>query len=92
MLGVSELYPNPITGSVREVKFNLLSSCPTSVSWKVYTVDYKRVYEDTVEVVGLKTLAWRLTDSSGRRVAAGVYYLQFNSGTNTVIRKLLVLN
>ena len=91
MVSVSNAYPNPVYGN-NVVRFDLLSSCPTTVDWGVYTVSLRKVYGTTVSVNGPMSVAWDLHDASGARVAVGLYYIQVNSGANPVQLKVLVQN
>ena len=89
-VNVSNAYPNPVPlGGT--LKFNLLSSCPVNVGWKVVTTSYRQVAGGTEAVNGAKTAAWNLKDSSGVPVGVGVYYVAVTSPGNTdVLLKVLV--
>lgn len=87
---MSNPYPNPVRlGST--VRVNLLSSCPVTADWSVYTLAYRKVYGERVEVNGPKTAAWNLRDDKGVPVGAGLYFLKFEAlGGNPVLRKVMV--
>jgi hypothetical protein len=90
-MSVSNAYPNPVSrGGV--VKVNLLTSCPLTTDWAVYTLGYKMIYRETTSVNGPKTVVWTLQDDKGVGVAAGLYYMKFNTGSNPIVLKVLVLN
>jgi hypothetical protein len=77
VVSISNPYPNPVqTGGV--VKVDLQSVCPKTVRWAVYSSAYRKIGAWSVTVVGSRmTLVWNLTDSTGKKVAAGIYYMVF---------------
>ena len=89
---VSNPYPNPV-GVGGMVKFDLLSSCPTSVNWSVLTSAFRMIYGETVAVNGSKTVAWNLKDQKGVAVGIGLYYVKVQAPTgDAVILKVQVGN
>ena len=74
MVSVSNPYPNPVqTGGV--VKVDLQSLCPKTVRWAVYSPAYRKIGEWSITVGSKTTVVWNLTDSKGKKVAAGIYYI-----------------
>lgn len=72
------------------MKVDFLMSCPMTVEWAVYTVAYRKVYEERIEVNGARTVDWALKDGKGTSMASGMYFLEVKTGSQTVIRKVLV--
>jgi len=68
-----------------------VSACPKTVSWKVYTTNYRCVAAGIVRVTGKSTVAWDLRDLKGKPVANGLYYWVFTSDERTTLRKTMVL-
>jgi len=60
-------------------KIDLQSACPKNVNWAVYSAAYRKLgaWNVTIQVGNKNTLVWNLTDSKGRKVAAGIYYMVF---------------
>ena len=87
---VSHAYPNPVAHG-NAVYVDLLSGCPKTVSWKVYTTNYRLVAWGTELVTGKRTAVWDLRDRKGRPVANGYYHWKFESDGAFVIRKVMVL-
>jgi hypothetical protein len=87
---VSLPYPNPVRFSDGMLKFNLLTSCPTTARWDVYTVAYTWIYGETVQVNGAQTVGWNLRDNKGARVSVGMYYVKVSSGSDKVTLKSIV--
>lgn len=57
----------------------------------MFTSSYRKVYAETLEVTGPRTVAWDLRDTKGVPVAVGLYYIQVRAGSATpVILKVLV--
>jgi hypothetical protein len=73
---ISNLYPNPVQIS-GVVKVDLQSLCSKSVRWAVYSSAYRKLGEWSITVGSKTTVAWNLTDSKGKKVAAGIYYMVF---------------
>jgi len=86
---ISAPYPNPV--ALAPVKVDLVSACPKTVSWKVYTTNYRCVAAGTVLVTGKSTVAWDLRDLKGKPVANGLYYGLFKCDGRTTLRKMMVL-
>ena len=87
---MSGAYPNPVTGG-NAVYADLVSGCPKTVSWKVYTTNYRLVARGAVLVTGKKAAVWDLRDFKGQLVANGYYHWKFESDGGFVIRKVMVL-
>jgi hypothetical protein len=87
---VSNPYPNPVSYSQGLVKVDLLTSCSTSATFEVVTLDYRLIYKQTITVNGPKTVGWGLTDSRGSRVATGLYHLRFTTNGTTVDDPVIV--
>jgi hypothetical protein len=86
---ISAPYPNPV--SAAPVKVDVLSGCTKTVTWKVYTTNYRLVAWGSTLVTGKRTVAWDLRDFKGRPVADGYYHWKFESDGGFVIRKVMVL-
>jgi hypothetical protein len=76
VVSISKPYPNPVSSG--SVKVDLKSACPKNVKWAVYSSAYRKIGEWTLTVSRTKTVVWNLTDSNGKKVAAGNYYLVFS--------------
>jgi hypothetical protein len=87
---VSNAYPNPVSYSQGMVKVDLLTSCSTAADWGVYTVAYTKIYGETINVNGPKTVGWNLTDSKGVQVAPGLFHLRFIANGTTVDDPVMV--
>jgi len=85
-------YPNPSTGS--PITFNFQVPSESTVTMDVFTLAFRKISSQTVQVYGDSTLQWDLKDISGIQVANGLYYVRFHvSGvqTTTKILKVLIL-
>jgi hypothetical protein len=76
LVSISKPYPNPARGD-GVVRVDLRSACPKNVKWAVYSAAYRKLGEWTLSVNVLTKAAWNLTDSKGKKVAAGIYYMVF---------------
>jgi hypothetical protein len=76
VVSISNPYPNPVLlgGSV---KVDLQSVCPKNVRWAVFSSAYRKIGEWNIVVSGRTQIAWNLTDTKGKKVAAGIYYMVF---------------
>ncbi|MFH1619059.1 MAG: fibronectin type III domain-containing protein, partial [bacterium] len=66
----AEVYPNPFYPN-RGDGFVTLKNLPASSQVKIYTLHGEKIWEGTLTPVGM--LTWRGVNSSGNRVASGVY-------------------
>jgi len=74
------------------MRFNLVVPCPASVTWEVFSVSYRKIYSETVEVNGARIVAWNLKDLKGKNVANGAYHVRFMvEGDATAYYKVIVL-
>jgi hypothetical protein len=64
------------------------------MKWAVYTVAFRKIYEETRRVTSNGTVVWNLTDRWGKPVANGLYYIRVEisgSQPGKNILKLIVL-
>jgi hypothetical protein len=87
---VSAAYPNPVSAYNESVKIDLLSSCPMTAQLDIFTVAYRKIYGETVQVNGFRTVGWNLRDSNGSRASAGCYFIKVSSGSNSTTVKLIL--
>jgi hypothetical protein len=60
------------------VKVDLKSLCAKHVRWSVFSAAYRKIGEWEIEVsMNTPPVQWNLTDSKGKRVAPGLYYMVF---------------
>ncbi len=92
---LNTLYPNPVTGS-QPVNFNYNVTSPLDqVKVKLFTVSFRKIYEDDTLPTGMGANKYSLNwSNAGLNIANGLYYvvLYFKSGGSEThqIMKLLV--
>ena len=85
-------YPNPSYGS--PIIFSFQVPGESTVTMDVFTLAFRKISSQTVQVYGASTLQWDLKDVSGIQVANGLYYVRFQvTGvqSTTKILKVLIL-
>jgi hypothetical protein len=82
--------PNPFVASIRLV---LETPEPAQVSVKIFDADGRYVYLPQLRETGRCRweAIWHGEDSSGRRVAPGIYFAHFTWGSGTETRKVMML-
>ena len=82
-------YPNP-TRSGLTIRYSIVSPAATSV--RIYDTAGKlvRTLYDAPALAGSHALRWDGLSNWRRRVAAGVYFVQLESGTTRLTRKLII--
>lgn len=80
--------PNPFESATR---ISFVLPAEDHVSLAVYDVTGRKVSSLVSGVVGagLHTASWDGTDGSGRSVAAGTYFVRFDSGTGSETRRVM---
>jgi len=83
--------PNP-SGQTATIRFNVPAPA-RRVSLRVFDVSGREVAVliDGERLAGLRSVHWDGTDDSGRRVAAGTYFLKLVAGEETLSRKHVVI-
>ncbi|MBD3347927.1 MAG: T9SS type A sorting domain-containing protein [Candidatus Eisenbacteria bacterium] len=81
-------WPRPSAGSVT-VSFELPAAAPSSVD--IYDVRGRRVRRLWSGTGGRHTCEWDGRDETGRRAAAGVYFLRLTSSSGTDSEKIVLL-
>ncbi len=89
-LALSAVYPNPFRSTVN-IQYELPESQHVSLS--VYDILGRRVTQlvDEMQSAGAKTLTWEGTDASGAQLAAGLYFVVMDAGTERMHRKVVRL-
>ena len=85
-------YPNPSGGEPVIVEMALQGM--SEVEWSVFTTAYRKVRSERSSSRGNQRIIWDLTDSKGKPVASGVYYLRIlvtGPRNMEVLRKVMVL-
>ena len=83
-------YPNPFN-PVTTVRYYLPVS--GKLSLKVFDPAGREIATlvDRFEEAGEKSVTWNGLNSSGEQVASGVYFFRLNSGTETIVKKTVLL-
>jgi hypothetical protein len=89
---VSNGFPNPSQGS--PVTFQVQSPSPSRVVLEVFTLAFRKIATQNMQINGNQTIQWNLKDNKGVRVADGMYYVRIQitgSKSTTKVIKILVL-
>ncbi|TES90103.1 MAG: T9SS type A sorting domain-containing protein [Candidatus Cloacimonadota bacterium] len=80
-------YPNPAEGNIK-IFYTLPGD--TDVNLRVYNLlgQEVKILENKKKQAGIHTISWNGTNSSGRKVPVGVYFLKLNAGEYHTTRKL----
>jgi uncharacterized repeat protein (TIGR01451 family) len=91
-LNVPVLYPNPIRDDGPANLQMIFGETERSVSVKVFTTAFRKVYEDTIQSVpqGLFTYGLDTTRFKGSRAANGLYYVVISTPSNRWVLKILI--
>jgi hypothetical protein len=83
-------YPNPFN-PLTTVEYSLKTRGP--VSLKVYDVTGRlvRTLAEEIQEAGSHKVTWDGKDSSGRKVASGVYFCRFKAGESSSVNKMVLL-
>jgi hypothetical protein len=87
--GISQLYPNPFSGSLA-IKLGF-KEANQDYQLKIYNLKGECVYEIQGIGTGKLDLAWDGTSDTGRRLPKGVYILSFKSGSTKQTRKITLM-
>ncbi|HNT64730.1 MAG TPA: T9SS type A sorting domain-containing protein [bacterium] len=81
------VYPNPFNDQVA-IEFEL--SQTSKIEVMIYDLHGQQVKQlaDEVQTSGYHRLAWDATDDSGKRVASGIYFVQFIADDFRLIQKM----
>jgi hypothetical protein len=83
-------YPNPSRGT--PISFMVQAPSSSTVTMDVFTLAFRRIDSQTVQVNGSQVILWNLTDASGAQAANGLYYVRIRvSGAQSVEKTLKVL-
>jgi hypothetical protein len=87
---VDQAYPNPFT-NICNIRFGLPSEGRISVD--IFDVAGRRIASiaDVVKPAGFHTVVWDGRNSSGQRVADGIYFYRVKFGSETAIKKMIML-
>jgi hypothetical protein len=87
--GLSQNYPNPFNATT-QIAFRLPAE--GTVSLRIYNLagQLVREYEEYMSA-GQRSITWNGTNSSGERVASGVYFYKLEAGKYTDIKKMTLL-
>ncbi len=83
-------YPNPFNQQT-SIRYQLAAPAHTSLRVFDVTGQMVRSLLDEQKVPGYYTVSWNGRDSSGREVAAGVYFYRLTAGDFSATRKVVVL-
>ncbi len=88
--GLRPCYPNPFRGGT---SLQLSLPAPTDASIRIYSPAGRlvRTLQDGRLGAGTHTLDWDGQDSTGRRVASGVYFVRAHAGSREESRKVVLL-
>ncbi len=83
-------FPNPFT-TATEITFNLRKQCDVKLG--IYTVDGRlvKMLFDGRGSQGKNTVTWNGCDSSGKRLASGVYYYKLDVGSTQRSGKIVLV-
>src|SRR5665213_747124 len=96
LITISAPYPNPVYSS-GPVSFDVTVPSPSTVSWDVFTLAFRKIYGSGSQGIAYKaTYSWDLKDKDNKPVANGVYYIRvtvvnMDVGLSKVL-KVLVLH
>jgi hypothetical protein len=85
-------YPNPSRGT--PILFEIQSPNQCVVTMDVFTLSFRKILSQTIQVDGSQTIQWDLNDSAGKPAANGIYYVRLQAtGTqaNTKVIKVMIL-
>ncbi len=83
---VLTVHPNPVFGQAR---ITLSGKAGQEAELKVYNLKGQLV--DSIQVRSATEYAWDLKDSSGNRLAAGIYLMAWQQGQNKGTEKILIM-
>jgi hypothetical protein len=84
---ISVPFPNPSSGS--PITFNVQAPGEATVTMDVFTLAFRKIYSQTVQIDGSQNFQWDLKDFSGTPVANGVYYVRIHVSGNPSVTKIL---
>lgn len=86
--GIQNVYPNPFTGCTTiEIA---IKEYPQNYLLKIFNIKGEQVRQFNGSAKGIITQNWDGTDNKGNKLAAGVYLLYFQVGSNHYTRKLIL--
>lgn len=90
---IGDPYPNPLVGP-GGVSIPITAPAGSTVHWAVFTLSFRKIYEDTQTFTGTDDiLSWNLEDSRDFPVSNGLYYIRVQvvgPDSGTKILKVLV--
>jgi len=83
-----EIYPNPFSGNTT-IKFT--GTAKGAVTINVYNLKGQFVKELTISDFAQREIQWNATDSKGRNVSEGIYFMQWQQGNLRGTDKVLII-
>jgi hypothetical protein len=83
---IMAILPNPVRGEVRI----LMAPHTAAMALSIYDVE-GRLVADLAKPAGARSVSWNLKDSSGRRVAPGIYLAKVKGDAYSSTKKIVVL-
>jgi hypothetical protein len=90
LITLGPVSPNPFAMST-DIRFNLPSAAPVKIDIYDVTGQLVRTLIDERASAGVHTIGWDGTDSSGDRVARGVYFVRMAAGSFKASEKIVLL-
>jgi flagellar hook assembly protein FlgD len=83
-------YPNPFNPKTK-IAFNVLKD--SNIGLVIFDISGRlvRTFNISENGLGYHQIEWDAKDDQGSAVAAGVYFLRFNSETNYQVQKVILL-
>ena len=88
--GLDQNYPNPFNSGTM-IRFSMPQSNDVDLSLYNLTGQKVATLLNGTRAAGTYTIRWDGRDDAGQNLASGVYLYRFRAGTQTEIRKLLIL-
>jgi len=85
---VSEVYPNPSRGNA---KITLTSSVSQSFTIEVYNVLGQVLQTSEIHVLGQREIPVEIESSSDLPIAAGIYFVRVSTGSESLMRKFVLI-
>ena len=92
-MSLAQNVPNPFrSGSSTVFAYDLPVAGPVSISVYSVTGQLLRVLEERTMPAGRHSVTWDGRDKTGRRVSAGIYFVQMKAGSVKVAKTVTMLN
>jgi hypothetical protein len=86
--GISNVYPNPFSGSTT-IKLGV-KEANQAYQLKIYNIKGECVYRNSGNAKGSFDLKWNGQSDSGEKLPSGIYLISFTSGNTTQTRKAII--